>query len=393
MAKIIQIAIEISDQETVKELSRMLAEIPEVKTTIWFGSMGEKGGLAVKVTPDILLIDDQPDSSRFFARLRILRNNFPQAAIFVVSGEKNPEHIVQVMKAGAKEYLVLPVRDKIMAGAVEEVRYALAAAGKISKAQVYSFISSKGGLGATVLSVNVAAALAEGRPPGGVALCDTSFQSGDSSVLLNIIPPTSILDLCKNFHRLDVALLQGVMIRHASGMEVLAAPSHLEDTEEISPDKYEKILDILSKRYSQIVIDCSSMHVDDIAVQSFNISEKIFVVIDLSIPAIRNAVRLAAVMRQFGVPDGNIFFVVNRFAKSNILSLSEAEKNLGKRIYWLFPNDFEEIISSINEGEPMVRFRPHSAFSGNIRAFIEKVQGTGRNMEYRGASGAFGRPL
>lgn len=393
MAKIIQIAIEMPDQETIKELSRILAEIPEVKTTVWFDSMGEKGGLAVKVTPDILLIDDRPEGDRFFARLRILRTNFPQAAIFVVSGEKNPEHIVQVMKAGVKEYLVLPVREKTLTGAVEEVRHALAAADKTSMASVYSFISSKGGLGATVLAVNVAVALAEGKKAGSVALCDTSFQSGDSSVLMDLLPPTSILDLCKNFHRLDVALLQGVMVKHASGVELLAAPTHLEDMEEISQEKYEKILDILRKRYSQIVIDCTSMHVDTLTVHSFNVSEKIFVAIDLSIPAIRNAVRLTAVMRQFGVPDGNIYFVVNRFSKPNLLAISEAEKTLGKKIYWLFPNDFEEIISSINEGEPMVSFRPHSAFSENIRAFVEKVQGTAGDMEYRGASGAFGRHL
>jgi len=393
MTKIIQIAIEIPDQETVKELSRILAEIPEIKTTVWFDSMGEKGGLAVKVIPDILLIDDRPEGARFFERLRILRSNFPQAAIFVVSGEKNPEHIVQVMKAGAKEYLVLPVREKTLDRAVEEVRHALAEAGKTSLASVYSFISSKGGLGATVLAVNVAVALAVRKKATNVALCDTSFQSGDSSVLLDILPPTSILDLCKNFHRLDDALLQGVMVKHASGIELLAAPSHLEDMEEISQEKYEKILDLLRKRYSQIVIDCTSMHVDSITVHSFNISEKIFVAIDLSIPAIRNASRLAAVMRQFGVANENIYFVVNRFSKSNLPSVSEAEKTLGKRIYWLFPNDFEEIVSSINEGEPMVISRPHSAFSENIHAFIEKIQGTAGDMEYRGASGAFGRHL
>jgi pilus assembly protein CpaE len=393
MARIIQVAIEMTDRETVKALSLILAEIPEVKTTIWADSMGEKGEMAVKVFPDILIIDDQPEGAQFLERQRILRNNFPQAAIFVVSAEKSPEYVVQIMKGGAREFLSLPVREKVLAGAVEEVRRALADSCKINKATVYSFISSKGGLGATVLSVNVAVALAEGKTAGTVALCDSSFQSGDSSVLMDIVPCTSILDLCKNFHRIDTALLQGVMVKHGTGVEVLTAPGHLEDTEEITAAKYEKILDILSKRYNHMVIDCSSMHVDDIAIHSFNLSEKIFVVIDLSIPAIRNAARLAAAMRRLGVPDESIFFVVNRFSKSNTLSISVAEKSLGKRVYWLFPNDFEEIITSINEGEPMVGFRPHSVFAKNIRAFIEKVQGRARDMEYRGASGAFGRPV
>lgn len=393
MSKVIQIAIEMTDREIAQSFSRILDGIPDVKTSVWFGSMGEKGDLVVKVAPDILLIDDQPEGGRFFDRLQVLQKNFPKAAIFVASARKNPEFVVQVMKAGAREFLVLPVLERILSGAVEEVRQGLADAGKIGRGRVYSFISSKGGLGSTVLSVNAAAALAENKKAGAVALCDTSFQSGDSSVLLDIVPPTSILDLCKNIHRLDVSLLQGVMIKHPSGVEVLAAPNHVEEMEEILPDKYERILDILRKRYNQVIIDCPSMHVDDITVHSFNVSEKIFVVIDLSIPAIRNAVRLAAVMRQLGVAGEKIQFVVNRFLKSNILSLSEAEKTLGKKIYWLFPNDFEEVIASINEGEPMTRFRPHGVFAKNIRAFIEKVQDTARDKEYRGANGAFGRSL
>jgi pilus assembly protein CpaE len=331
MNKIIQIAIEITDKETVKELSRILDEIPEQKTIVWFDALGEKGEMAVKVSPDILLIDDRPGGFAFFDRLALLRKNFPQTAVFVVSGEKNPEQIVRVMKAGAKEYLILPVQGKTLAAAIEEVRHAMDEAGMLNKASVYSFISSKGGLGATVLSVNVAAALAENRNAGAVALCDTSFQSGDSSVLLDILPPTSILDLCRNFHRLDTALLQGVVTKHSSGLELLAAPSHPEDMAEIEPDKYIKILEIMRTRYSHIIIDCPSMHVDEIAVHSFNLSEKIFIVIDLSIPAIRNAVRLAAVMRQFRVPDEKIFFVVNRYMKSNSASLSEAEKTMGKK--------------------------------------------------------------
>lgn len=394
MVKIIQVAIEMSDRETIKEISRVLDGITGVKTTFWYEHTGEKGELAAKESPDILIIDDKPGGAGFFERLRAIRQNFPHTAIFVASTEKDPQQIVRVMKAGAKEYLMLPLHDKDLVGAVDEVRQTLGDSDRgTNRANVYSLISSKGGLGSTVLAVNVAAALAGQNKPGEVALCDTSFQSGDSSVMLDLVPQTSILDLSKNIHRLDQALLKGVMARHSCGMDLMAAPTLLEDTEEITPDKYEKILALLRRHYSDIVIDCSSMRVDQVTLHSFNISKKIFINIDLSIPAIRNAVRLATVMRQFGVPDEKIYFVVNRFARSNLYSLAEAERNISKRVYWLFPNDYEEIIASINEGVPMVNFRTHSAFSKNIHAFIDKINGKARNLEYRGASSAFGRPL
>lgn len=391
MPKATNIAIEIKDPETGKKVAGLLEAASGVKTTTWYGSMAEKGALTVKEPPDILIIDDEPGGPHFFERLRTLRQHFPTTAIFVVSAATDPGHIVQVMKAGAKEYLMLPVQEQNLLGAVEEVRqnHELGA----QQANVYSFISSKGGLGATVLAVNVAAALAGQSKGRTSALCDASFQAGDSTVMLDLVPTNTILELCKHFHRLDSSLLQGVMVRHSSSLDVLAAPSQLEDIDEITPDRYDKILELLNKHYRDIVIDCSSMRVDPLAMHSFNLSAKVFIVTDLSVPAIRNAARLALVMRQFGVADDKILFVVNRFTKTNLSTLGEAEKTMGKRAYWLFPNDFENIIASINEGDPMVSSRAHSAFSKNIHAFLEKIQGTARNMEYRGASGAFGRTL
>jgi pilus assembly protein CpaE len=145
--------------------------------------------------------------------------------------------------------------------------------------------------------------------------------------------------------------------------------------------------------YDHVIIDCVSMHIDEIMLESFHRSEKIFVVMDLSIPAIRNAVRLGKIMQQFGVDNSKIYYVVNRFTKSSSDTLETAEKNLGKKIFWLFPNDFEDIVSSINEGVPLVQLHPHNVFSKNIVQFVEKIQGKTRDTNYRGARGAFGRAI
>jgi len=394
MPQTMNISIEISDHELAGSITKILESLNDVKVHKWYGSMGEKGELSVKSSPNIIIMDDDPETEEIFRRLPKMRHVFPQAAIFVISNEKDPKHIVELMKAGATEYLVTPLGEKILTNAIEEVRAKLTEIGHIAKGTVYSFMSSKGGLGSTILSVNTAITLARTSVNGNsVALCDISFQSGDTSVLLDILPGTTIADICKNFHRLDVSLLKGAMVKHKSGLELLAAPVNPEDCGVIEDGHTEKIINLLTKLYDRIIIDCPSMSINDSTIGAFRASGKIFIVIDLSLPAIRNAVRITQMIRKLGIGDEKIEFILNRYEKGATLSIEDAEKNLGKRIFWLFPNDFSDIMSSINEGEPVVQLNPRSLISKNIMSFTQKLRNKLSHKEFRGARTAFGKPI
>ncbi|MEN8135415.1 MAG: AAA family ATPase [Thermodesulfobacteriota bacterium] len=394
MPQTMNISIEISDHEVTDSIVKIIESLTDIKIHKWYGTMGEKGELAVKSNPDIIILDDDPETEEIFRRLPKMRHVYPQAAVFVISSDKNPKHIVEVMKAGATEYLVTPLSSKILTNAIEEVRANLTETGRIAKGTVYSFISSKGGLGSTILAVNTAVTLARTSNNGNaVALCDISFQSGDASVLLDILPETTIVDICKNFHRLDVSLLKGAMIKHGSSLELLAAPLSPEDSGEIKAGQTEKIIGLLTKLYDRVIIDCPSMSINGSTIEAFRVSNKVFVVIDLSLPAVRNAVRLTQLIRKLGVNETKIEFILNRYEKGPALSIEEAEKSLGKRIYWLCPNDFSDIMSSINGGEPVVQLHPRSVVAKNITRFTKKLRGKLGNKEYRGAKTAFGKPI
>lgn len=392
MPQKMNIAIEISNDELAKAIIQNLEDMANLRVQKWHGAMGEKGELAIKETPDIIIIDDDQESGMILKRLSKLRHVFPQVAVFVISHDKRPEYIVEAMKAGATEYLVAPLNRKILSNSIEEIRANLADSGRIAKGLVYSFISSKGGLGATVLSVNAATALALDKKNGkSIALCDMSFQSGDASVLLDLLPDTTLIDVCRNFHRLDVSLLKGAMTKHGSGLELLAAPINPEEYEEITPGQIEKTIKLLTKLYDAVIIDCQSMSINNLTIEIFRNSHKVFIVIDPSLPAIRNAVRITQLIRKTGVSESSIEFLLNRYQKGPVLPIEDAEKSLGKRIYWLFPNDFNDIISSINEGTPVVQLSPNSIISKNIVSFTEKIMNKLDTPEYRGAKSSFGK--
>ncbi|MDH3392639.1 MAG: hypothetical protein OEL66_01435, partial [Desulfobulbaceae bacterium] len=312
MSKAIIAAIEIHDISLAKTILADVKQLTNVNVIEWFNSVGEKGPLATKTVPDIIIVDDDATSKTIFTRVQKLRKSFPQAAIFVISSIKRPEHIIDVMKTGVAEYLIAPVEKKHLHDSIEEVRANLASSGKIAKGEIHSFISSKGGLGASMIAVNTAVALAV-HSGGSVALFDLSLQSGDCSVFLDLTPQTTIIDVCRKFHALDIAMLRGAMCRHSSGVELLAAPDTPDQNEEVTPEHLGKILDIASKLYDNIIIDCQSMFIDERTVQAFETSTNIFILSDLSVPSVRNAFRINKLILESGIDGDKIQFLANRF--------------------------------------------------------------------------------
>lgn len=392
MTKELIVALEISRSELAGALNGMARGIPGIKALQWTGNLSEKGSLAVKTVPDVIVIDDAPEHGVLLSRVRTIKDNFPQAALLVISSNCDPQQIINIMKAGAAEYLVQPIAEKIFVNAIEEVRAKLTNAGRLAQGSIYSFISAKGGVGATVLAANTAAALAIARK-NAVALIDMSLQSGDASVLLDVVPQTTILDICQNIHRLDVAFLRGVMIHHSSGLSFLAAPQNPEDSDDILSEHIASILDLARKLHDHIIIDCSSMNVSDCSVEAFRRSDKVFVVTDMSVPSIRNTVRLCKLIRKIGIGADKVEIIINRFIKDSVLSIGEIEKNFDKPAYWMVPNDFSDIVSSINRGIPLVKLTPGAPFSRNIAQFIRKFQNQLDEPSFRGIRGMFGKTL
>jgi pilus assembly protein CpaE len=390
MSKELVLAIQIAKPSLAKDFIELTKRIKGVDILQWTVNTAEKGPEAVKAIPDIILIDDSPDCDVLFTRIKTIKNHFPNITLFVVSDNKDHQHIIAAMKAGASEFLVEPVLEEVLRKAIDEVRSKLANSGRLAQGRVYSFVSAKGGVGSTVLAVNTAAALATDKKSA-VALVDMAFQSGDASVLLDIVPQNTIMDICVNMHRLDVSLLRGVMSGHSSGINFLPAPLNPEDSEDVKSEHISSILSLTKKLYDHVILDCGSMHINDCSLEAFNQSDKVFVVTDMSVPSIRNTVRLCKLIRKFGISLEKIEIIINRFIKGGALSLAEIEKNFDKPVYWLVPNDFSDIVSSINRGVPLIKLSPGAPFSKNVVEFIKKFQGILDDPDFRGIRGTFGK--
>jgi pilus assembly protein CpaE len=343
------------------------------------------------VLPDIAVLHDDGQQS-YKKELQRITLNRTQTAVFIVSSDARPESVVDAMKSGAAEYFTTPVDPQRILDAAENVRRQLQAGPGITRGTIYSFISSKGGLGATVTAVNTAAALAQRRRRG-VALLDLSLQSGDCTVFLDQNPHRTMADLCSNIERLDSSLLSGAMERHACGLDLLAAPPTPEESAAIHAEHVRKIFDLAANLYEVLVVDCPSMFVNDCSMEAFRMSDRVFIVTDNSIPAIRNTSRIIHACHKAGIEPGRLEVVLNRYLKGKTPSIEEIEKSIGKRLFWLFPNDFEALITSINRGVPLVQQDHRASFGRSILEFIASLENPESSKHYRGIKGFMGKAV
>lgn len=392
MADELKILVESSRKEIRSQLAEILGSLPKIAFNLSEGLLPDQNSQAGKPGPDIIILDEGTGGGDIGSRLKILQAQFIESAIFVISPDASPKNIVRLMKAGASEFIGNPLKASNLIDAVEEFRIKRMNAGKVAEGKIFSFISSKGGLGSSVIAANSAAALAKSQERS-VALCDMSLESGDLSVMLDAMPELTIVDLCRNIHRLDVSLFRGAISRHMTGVDFLAAPQNPADSRDIKAEHVQQILVLARKLYDFTLLDCPAMHLDDTTLAALNLSERIFVITDLSVTAIRNASRLCKHIEKLGIPRSRIAVVINRYIKGSTLSVEEVEKNLNRTVFWIFPNDFSAVVSSINRGIPLVKQNSSALFSRNMVEFIEKLQNPDVHGEYRGIKGVFGKVI
>ena len=113
MTKELTVALDISNPSLAKAFQQHSKVLPGVKVIQWPSSTGAgPSDGTVKNTPDIIILDDNEQNGNLFTRIKTTRQSFTQASIFIVSSNKDPQQIIDAMKAGAVEYLVEPIEEK-----------------------------------------------------------------------------------------------------------------------------------------------------------------------------------------------------------------------------------------------------------------------------------------
>jgi pilus assembly protein CpaE len=335
----------------------------------------DPAGLAALVArsdPDLLLLLKPQAGAAELDAIERLGRIYPGMSPVLLCDSPSPEFLMQAMRAGVREILPSASGEAEVLDVVRRIGEKLRSQPE-RRGQVLAFISCKGGGGgATFLSCNLAYALASLEEKS-VLLVDLNLQWGDAVFFLSDRKPSSTLsDVATQIHRVDLAFLTSSLVRPHPNLGVLAAPEDPVRALDVRPEHIDVLIRLARAHFDYVVLD-TGRALDAVTVRALDYADSIFTVLQASLPFVRDGKRLLGAFRTLEYPDAKIRLLVNRHEKGKDVTLQDVESALGRKAYRTFPNDYERVSKSINQGIPIVQLAKTSAIARSIAEFAHEL--------------------
>ena len=258
----------------------------------------------------------------------------------------------------------------------------------LADGELLALVSCKGGSGATFVAANLAHLLAAGGRRR-VALIDMNLQFGDAALFLgNQTPPSHVADVARNIGRLDADLLQSAMTEAGPGLWVLAAPEDPAHAADVTPAQVQAILRQAREGFDFVVVDVGrSLSAATLAV--LDEADRLFAVLQLTLPFIRDGKRLREVFRSLDYPADKVRWIVNRYQKDSQFSLDDLCRTLAVDAPITLPNHYEAVAAAVNQGVPVDTIAPASSIARALRELAAGVAPEAPVPQRRWLSGLF----
>jgi pilus assembly protein CpaE len=239
-------------------------------------------------------------------------------------------------------------------------------------------LGPKGGIGKTITSSNLAVALAtDGQR---VVLVDLDLQFGDVALALGLRPERTIYDLAVSGGSLDAEKLDAYLMRHPTGLRVLAAPLRPDQASTITPEFLADVTAELRRMFDFLIVDTPPAFTPEV-IGAIDASTDVCMVGMLDAPSLKNTRLGLETLELMGYPDHRITLVLNRANTSVGITGSDVESILGRTPDVLVPSH-RDVARSVNAGEPIVLTQRRSeagrAFTALASSFVPSELGSRR---------------
>ena len=317
----------------------------------------------------VLLLHQATLDNADLEQLEVLSSRNPAMAIVLVCQPQPAEFLLRAMRSGVREVLAAPLDPSQLQAAMRRIEDKLSASNR-SLGKVLAFISCKGGSGATFLGTNLGYALAT-QENKRVALLDLNLQFGDASLFVSDRKPLATLShVAQQIHRLDASFLAASMVQVCPNFHVLAAPDDPAQANDVKPEHAEQLLQLARLHYDFVLLDIGRS-LDAVSVRALDHADMIFPILQLTLPYIRDGKRLLGLFRSLDYSRDKIHLIVNRYAASGEIRLSDCEEAFGSPMYKTVPNHYEAAAASVNQGVPILQLARTSPVS---RALLEMAR-------------------
>jgi pilus assembly protein CpaE len=271
-------------------------------------------------------------------------------------------------------------------------------AGGDRNGKVITVFSPKGGVGKTTVAVNLAVTLS-GSGAARVCLVDLDLAFGDVAITLQLIPEHTIAEAIGTEEHLDFGLLETLLTRHEN-CSILAAPTHPESKDKISPTLVRRVLRVLRRHFDYVVVD-TSPSLDDQVMHALEETDEVILVATLDVPTVKNMKLAIETLDGLDLVPGHRRLVLNRADDEVGLSSANVETLLKMPVATAVPTALA-VANATNHGRPIVLARPDHPVSKSLIRLAKSLsveakdgntatKASGKPIDAEQKRGVFGR--
>jgi pilus assembly protein CpaE len=233
----------------------------------------------------------------------------------------------------------------------------------IGEGTVISLFAPKGGVGKTMIAVNLAVAIRQ-QTGDSVCLFDADVGVGNVTAVLNAPYHGGLAHLADSPPEewTNDAFEQTVTTHEASGVRVLTWGTEPSESERISTDLLVAAVRWARTHHSWVIIDCHPSY-DDRTMAMLAASREIFLVVTPEVGPLRNAAQFLGLAREVGLAD-IVKVIVNR--SNHGIAVTDIAKTLGTKVSATVVSNGPKAIAASNEGTPIILKFPKEQMSTDL---------------------------
>lgn len=369
-------------QEERNTLSEILNNVDYIVLAGEADSIDEAVDIIEDTIVDVVLLGSgiEEDGYKVAEKLSI---EYPELSIVMLEDELKEETMHKAIFAGAKDVLIKPYTPSKLVDTIYRVHQLMKKKVMVHKdnsskgrkksisGQVFTIFSTKGGVGKTFISINLAVSLAK-QTGKRVVLVDLDLDLGNAALALNILPKFTISDIIDDIRNIDADLIESYLIPHESGIKVLPANSTPQISEFINADHIDIILRTLQSSFDYVVVDMPGRFYEPLN-PAFAIADKLFIITTPEVSTVRNVKASLMTLSELNYPKSKIKIILNRLDSKGEIKSKDVEATLGQSIYSVIAADYRDAISSLNQGIPIVIKNPRDSITKGINSFAKKI--------------------
>jgi pilus assembly protein CpaE len=392
----LKLVIMAEDDFTVADVAKLVRGTPGIEISGAPLDPGVVINMASVQNPDCILLSVTSDRVDGATLVKKLHAHMPSVPIIMVADNQADEDIVRAKAVGAHDVMVWPfepgelvvnimravgLEAELPAGArtLEVISSNPVQPGHELPArtgQITAVLAGKGGVGTTLMSMNVAAALADstGHEAG---IVDLDLQFGDLALLMGIKPSTSMGNVVENFGQLDREYIHKLMPQAGGHLRLMPATPSPELADLVTGEHVRGLVSALRTLYEHTVFDCGC-HLDDRTLEVIQNADTLILVTDLSLACVKNSRLMLSVLEKLGIPPRRIFVLVNRADVPGVVAYREVENLLRQQVVGEITTVADRMLQkSIEAGTPVYRLFPQSDLTNKLKVVVDRI-GYGR---------------